>query len=243
MHKIFHKSLSRRAVYEKVSLATKEDYPLLFCATCWIESQLVAKKAQIIRPKIVAVVDFWSTLPKHLFENISNRFRMVPFLKIHVIRYMCSKFILNDVLEKAKTTTSLIKLNMLDRNIQKVTTEVSFGLESRLKDLKKEEKVKESEVHLFLQEVKQFLATLCNHLLTKSPINSHFARCCRSLNPVYMAEYPETYKKLFDKFLEKPVICKHVTVTPADAAKNEYSNFFANSCKEKSCSFSRLSNR
>ena len=150
MHKIFHKSLSRRAVYEKVSSATKEAYPFLFCRTCWIESQLVAKKAQIIWPKSVAVVDFWS-------------FRMVPFLKIHVIRYMCSKFILN-VLEKAQTTTSLIKLNMLDRNIQKLTAEVSFGLESHLKDLKKEKKVKESEVHLFLQEVKQFIATLCNHL-------------------------------------------------------------------------------
>ena len=156
---------------------------------------------------------------------------------------MCSKFILNNVLEKAQTTTSLIKLNMLDRNIQKLTTEVSFGLESRLKDLKKEKKVKESEVHLFLQEVKQFIATLCNHLLTNSPINSHFARCCRSLNPVYMAEYPETCKKLFDKFLEKSVIRKHVTVTPADAAKNEYCNFFASSCKEKSSSFSGLSNR
>ena len=138
---------------------------------------------------------------------------------------MCSKFILNDVLEKAKTTTSLIKLSMLDRNIQTFTTEGSFGLKSHLKDLKKEEKVKESEVHLFLQEIKQFLMILCNHLLTKSPINSHFARCCRSLNPVYMAEYPETCKKLFEKILEKLVICKHVTSPQADAAKNEYSNF------------------
>ena len=34
-----------------------------------------------------------------------------------LIRYMCSKFILSDVLERAKTSTSLIKLNMLDRNI------------------------------------------------------------------------------------------------------------------------------
>ena len=108
---------------------------------------------------------------------------------------MCGKFILNDVLEKAKTTASLIKLNMVDRNIEKVTSEVSFGLKSHLKDLKKEKKIKESEVHLFLQEVKQFLATLFDHLLTKSPINSHFAKCWRSLNPVYMAEYPETCKK------------------------------------------------
>ena len=95
---------------------------------------------------------------------------------------MCSIFILSNVLVKAKTITSLIKLNMLDRNIQKVTTEVCFGLKSYLKDLKKEKKVKESEVHLFLQEVKQFLKTL------------------------YMAEYPDTCKKLFDKILEKLVI-------------------------------------
>ena len=40
-----------------------------------------------------------------------------------------------------------------------------------------------------------------------------------------MAEYAETCKKFFDKILEKIVICKHVTLTQADAAKNEYSNF------------------
>ena len=92
---------------------------------------------------------------------------------------------------------------MLDRNIQKVTTKVSFGLKSHLKDLKKEKKkVKKSEIHLFLQEVKQFLATLYSHLLTKSPINSHCATCCRSLNPVYMAEYLETFKNFLIKFLK-----------------------------------------
>ena len=88
---------------------------------------------------------------------------MVPFVVDtldELIRYVCSKFILNDVVEKGKTTTSLIKLNMLDRNILKFTTEVSFGLKIHLKDLKKEKKVKKSEVHLFLQEVKQFLVTL-----------------------------------------------------------------------------------
>ena len=59
----------------------------------------------------------------------------VPFLVDildELIRYTCSQFILNDVLEKAKTT-SLMKLNMLDRNLQKVTAEESFGLKSHLK--------------------------------------------------------------------------------------------------------------
>ena len=40
-----------------------------------------------------------------------------------------------------------------------------------------------------------------------------------------MAQYAETCKKLFDKILEKLVICRNVTSTQADAAKNENSNF------------------
>ena len=64
MHKLFYESPSKRGDYEKVSLTTKEDYPLLFCATRWVENQLVTKKAQSIWPTIVAVVDFWSTFPK-----------------------------------------------------------------------------------------------------------------------------------------------------------------------------------
>ena len=78
--------------------------------------------------------------------------------------------------------------------------------------MNKEKKVTESEVHLFLQEVKQFLVTLYNNLLTKSPINSHSARCCKSLNPVNMAEYRETCNKLFDEILEK-LDFQHATST------------------------------
>ena len=57
-----------------------------------------------------------------------------------LIKYICSKFILNYVLEKAKTTTSLIKLNTLDRNMRKVTSKVSFALKSYSMDLKKVKK-------------------------------------------------------------------------------------------------------
>ena len=159
MHKIFHESPSRRADYEKVSLATKEDYPLLFCATRRVENQFVAKNGQSIWPKFVAVVDFWSTLSKSrqpgggdpkanksyqvLLSKCKNQLITVKFQffeeiaeKMKMIGYMCSEFILNDVLEKAKTT-SLIKLSIIDRNILKVTKKVSFGLKSYLKDKKK----------------------------------------------------------------------------------------------------------
>ena len=60
MHKIFNESPSRRADYERILCATKEDYPLFFCSTRWVENANVAKIAQKIWPKLVAVVKYWS---------------------------------------------------------------------------------------------------------------------------------------------------------------------------------------
>ena len=69
---------------------------------------------------------------------------MVPFLVDtldELIRYVCCKFILNDVIEKAKTTTSLVKLNMLDRNIQKGYYRSEFWIKRSFEGL---EKIKKS---------------------------------------------------------------------------------------------------
>ena len=61
---IFDKSLSRRADYECLTAATRTEYPRKFCAHRWIENASVAKRAQIIWPKIIEVVRFWKGLPK-----------------------------------------------------------------------------------------------------------------------------------------------------------------------------------
>ena len=109
------------------------------------------KSYQVLLSKCI---DQLLTVKFQFFEEIAakmnlfeNRFQtdtpIVPFIVAtldKLIRYMCSKFIMNDASEKAKATISLINLSMLDRNIQKVTTEVSFGLKSHLKDLKKRKK-------------------------------------------------------------------------------------------------------
>ena len=57
-------SPSRRVDYERILSATK-DYPLFFCSTCWVENANVAKKAKKIWLKLVAVVKYWSALPKN----------------------------------------------------------------------------------------------------------------------------------------------------------------------------------
>ena len=64
MNKIFDESPSRTADYERLTTATPTEYPLEFCAHQWIENASVAKRAQIIWPKIIEVLRFWKVLPK-----------------------------------------------------------------------------------------------------------------------------------------------------------------------------------
>ena len=73
MHKVFNKSPSKGADYERISSATKEDYPLFFCSTRCVENANVAKKAQKIWPKLVAVVEYWLT-----FLKISSQVEVIP---------------------------------------------------------------------------------------------------------------------------------------------------------------------
>ena len=58
MYKIFDESASRRADYEKLTMAQFSDYPLQFCTHRWGENQNMAKKAQKIWEKIVETVNF-----------------------------------------------------------------------------------------------------------------------------------------------------------------------------------------
>ena len=173
MHKIFEESPSRRADYEKVALATNEDYPLLFCATRWVENESVAKKANKIWSKMVLIVEYWKTLPKYkqpgkgdpkankiyqvlvhkhkdplvplclsFVEQIAGKLNtflcrfqtdapMVPFLVDSledIVRDLCSKFILDDIMEKVSSTRALLSLNVLNPNKQKATADIGYRL-------------------------------------------------------------------------------------------------------------------
>ena len=74
-------------------------------------------------------------------------------------------------------------------------------------------------------EAKKFLSTLYNHILEKSPLNSYFARCTRSLSPLYPAEAPESSEKYFSGLLSKLVEYKQIKPSEADVAKEEFSHF------------------
>ena len=128
-----------------------------------------------------------------------------------------------------------MKLDVTDKSIQKVTPNLCFGLKSDLKNLKAAKKV--TDCHNLLLEVKNFLSSLCNHLLTKTPIQSQIARRCRSIDPIVMVKYPDSCRKLFERVLEKLLSSKHFTEANADATKNDYANSLQTVVKKIRSSF------
>ena len=153
---------------------------------------------------------------------------MVPFLVNilkEITREFCSKFILDEVMGNSTNTIQLIKIDVFDINKQKVNVDLGFAIKKEINLMKKNGKIKETKLMEFYKAIKKFLVTLCNHLLTKTPLQYQFARCCRCLNPHFMSENQSSSKKLFNVILEELVSSHHFTANQADNAKSQYANF------------------
>jgi hypothetical protein len=62
---------------------------------------------------------------------------MIPFLVDtleEIVRYLCGRFIMDDVMEKTAPTTALLKLDVLDKTKQKMTPDVGFALQCESKN-------------------------------------------------------------------------------------------------------------
>ena len=63
---------------------------------------------------------------------------------------MCNKLILDDIMVDARSTRSLMKLDVTDKSIQKMTPNLGFRLKSDFKNLKAAKKVTVSDALNFL---------------------------------------------------------------------------------------------
>ena len=79
-----------------------------------------------------------SSQTRTLSTRIQTDKLMVPFLVSHRehMKKMCSKLILEDVMEDVQISRSLMKLDVTYNSIQKVTANLDFGLKSDVKNLK-----------------------------------------------------------------------------------------------------------
>ena len=168
---------------------------------------------------------------------------MVPFLVDcleNIVRGFCDRFILPDIMKKANTSYKLTKLDVMDKNIHMRDYHFSFSINHELRELKEKGKINDSNLRAFKMEAKDFISTLCNHLLSKSPLTSYFARCAKCLDPTTMGEMPDVCKQSFHKMLEKLVEYKQVTSHVADEAEKEYKKFLYTVVKREQSFFSRI---
>ena len=153
---------------------------------------------------------------------------MVPLLVDSLeslVRSFAERFILPDVLKQANTTIKLSQLDLTDPNIQMRTYAVGFSIDRDLRKLKREGKITDSHVNTFKKDAKQFVSTRCTNILSKSPLISYFARAARCLNPISLAEIPDTCEKRFHSLLQKLVDARLITSLFADEAKSEFHKF------------------
>ena len=165
---------------------------------------------------------------------------MVPFLvdsNENLIRTFAEKLILSDVLKKANSTYKLSQIDFTDQNIQELLYEVSFAIDHDLRMLKKEGKVTDSKINAFKIKAKKKVCVLCNHIIEKNPLNSYFARLARSLNPINLAEIPESSERRFHTLLQKLVDCKQITSSLADNTKQEFRKSKSNIVRENKAIF------
>lgn len=128
----------------------------------------------------------------HCFENI--------------VRSFWDWFISPDVLKKATSTTQLIKLDVMDKNIRNRDYDFGFSIRHELHALKQKGEITDFKLQAFTTEIKSFISTLCNHLISKIPLTSYFARCTKSLNPVNMVEIHDVCLKGFHHMLHSLLI-------------------------------------
>ena len=124
-----------------------------------------------------------------------------------ILKDFCGRFILSDIMSKTVKTVDLIEISIGDLGI---------ALRHDIGVLKKKGMISDMQIARFKEDGKNSLVTLANHIATKTSVQSYFARCARSLNPIYMVDNPDAWKRLLDCNLAKLISTKHFSSEFAD---------------------------
>ena len=155
---------------------------------------------------------------------------MIPFLSddlAFLYRNLLSLFIRNSVLDDA---TSLIKLSKIDplSNVnqkQACDFEIGFGAREVVVEGRSKGLISPAKLLAFKRECRAFLATICQHIMEKSPLKSKFSRNASCVNPKMMATDSDASIKKYSVILEMLVQSKSISTKDADNQKSSSNNF------------------
>ena len=187
---------------------------------------------------------FFSEIAKKLDEFLvvfQTDKPMAPFFTEtleDLIKTLMRKFICKDLCDKSCSEMANLDFNNVNNQKPTHLVDLDFAVNHEIQLVKSSKKITDSQILKFKKEGVRFLATLCTHLVEKSPVNSFFARCLHCLSPNYIGECSETCEKLFDKVLSELVVYyKVITPDTADGSKSQYSKFVTTVVKENKSEF------
>lgn len=132
-------------------------------------------------------------------------------------------------MKKSDTTLKLLKIDPLDKDIQKPPemVELGTGAKLRVSAYKKSPNYKSGLTHTFYKGAILFLSNLTAHFIQKCPLKYMIVRCSGCLNPNILAisDKHETAKLRFGKMVEKLTSLGQITVKLADDAKDQFTKF------------------
>ena len=153
-------------------------------------------------------------------------------------------------MKQADTTLKLLKLDPLDKSIQKPATSLEIGMGAKLHiaTYKQSSNFKESYLTNFYKGVVLFLSNLTAHMVEKCPLKHLIIRCssCLSPNTLAISDRNDSTKAKFSKLLEKLTALNQISVKLADNAKEEFAKFIDEVVpenREKFSSFSKFDQR
>ena len=114
---------------------------------------------------------------------------MAPFIietLEDLIKTLMKKFIRKDLCDKSCSEIAKLDFNNVNNQKPAHFVDLGFAVNHEVQLLKSSKKITDSQILKFKKEAVEFLATLCTHLMEKSPVKSFFARCLRCLSPNYI---------------------------------------------------------
>ena len=161
---------------------------------------------------------------------------MISFLRDD-LAFLCQNllllFVRKAVLDDA---TGLIKLSKIDplSNVnqrQACDVEISCGAREVVVEGRSKGLISPAKLLAFKKKCRAFLATVCQHIMEKSPLKSKFARNASCINPKTIATDSDTSKK-YSIILEMLVQSKRISTKDADVSKIQFQQFLSNDVKE-----------
>ena len=139
----------------------------------------------------------------------------------------CLRVVLKDVMTKANTCVSLIKLGFKSNSIHKRREYVVVGVAAKfeMQELLKKKEVYDTQCLKFINDTILLLFTLCAHMAEKSPLIVALARHSRCFIPGSLVENPSISERRFSSLLEVRYIKDQITNSSAEERKNSLTSY------------------